>query len=331
MCQSCNRPAIIGNEISCNDDGVHLQSTIGMRTADVKNNRHPSLLRCLSRNDMKVNCMPATRHGSRAQVMPLFALMLPVIIALLGLTMSGEIYLNARSRLDAATVVAVVAASGDACMASQYTYDEYECQYGTYPVQNPTYPVTGTTPTPSLYANGVSPLNNPIETSPGSGILPTAPTTNQITEEQQIASYSADSSVMNVLEQAFPGYTINAAAAPTSGQPCQGTESGSVPFTTTECSNYEQGSSLTNIEFQVLVSPNYMMYDNDPSSGTADDSSGADGDESSGPYVCPATNLYARQVTVNVWMQASQPFGVFIGESHILMQSTQTGYGCLGN
>lgn len=323
MCQSCNRPAIIGNENSCNDDGVHLQSTIGMRTADVKNNRHPSLLRCLSRNDMKVNCMPATRHGSRAQVMPLFALMLPVIIALLGLTMSGEIYLNARSRLDAATVVAVVAASGDACMASQYTYDEYECQYGTYPG-------TGGSTT-SMYANGLPPYSVGMESPSGSGILTTTPSSSQITEEQQLASYSAESSVKNVLEQAFPGYTINAAAAPTSGLPCQGTESGSPPYSTTECSNYEQGSSLTNIEFQVLVSPNYMLYDNDPSSGTADDSSGADGDESSGPYVCPATNLYARQVTVNVWMQASQPFGVFIGESHILMQSTQTGYGCLGN
>ncbi len=256
--------------------------------------------------------------------MPLFALMLPVIIALLGLTMSGEIYLNARSRLDAATVVAAIAASGDACMASQYSYDEYECQYGTYPG-------TGGSTT-SMYAAGLPPYSVGMESPSGSGLLTTTPSASQVTEEQQLASYSADSSVLNVLQQAFPGYTINSAAAPTVGQPCQGTESGSVPYALTACSNYEQGSSLTNIEFQVNVSSSYMLDSDDSSSGTSDDASGADGDESGGaPYVCPATQLFARQVTVNVWMQATQPFGVFIGESQILMQATQTAYGCLGS
>ncbi|MGC8460395.1 MAG: hypothetical protein ACP5OR_00925 [Candidatus Dormibacteria bacterium] len=254
--------------------------------------------------------------------MPLFALMLPVIIALLGLTMSGEIYLNARSRLDAATVVAAVAASGDACMASQYTYDEYECQYGTYPG-------TGQSTT-SLYASGLPPISQGMETSPG--ILTTTPDGAQTIEEEQIASYSADSSVTNVLQQAFPGYTIDAAAAPTSGQPCKGTESMGSPYSLTQCSNYEQGSSLTNIEFQVLVSKGYMLDSDDSATGTSDDASGADGDEAgSSPYVCPATQQFARQVTVNVWMQASQPFGIFIGESHILMQATDSAYGCLGN
>ncbi len=271
--------------------------------------------------------LTGARSTGRAQVMPLFALMLPVIIALLGLTMSGEIFLNARSRLDAATVVAAIAASGDACMASQYNYNEYECQYGGYTTD---------------YASGIAPDMFPMETSPG--ILGTPASFSPAdwaivqTEEQQIASLSAEYSVNNVLKQAFPGYTINAAAAPTATQPCEGTESGTGVYTSSQCKAAEQGSSLTNIEFQVQVSSSYMLDGDDPTGGVSDDV-GAGGaaqtdahDSSSGSlYVCPATGLFGRQVTVRIWMQASQPFGVFIGESSILMQSKSTAYGCLGD
>src|SRR5437870_5534805 len=69
-------------------------------------------------------------RGKRGQVMVLFALMLPVVIGFVGLSLAGSIFLNTKSALDQSTLVAAQAASSDACMTSKYSFDIYQC-YGT--------------------------------------------------------------------------------------------------------------------------------------------------------------------------------------------------------
>jgi hypothetical protein len=62
--------------------------------------------------------------------MVLFALLLPVMIAFLALSLAASIELNTRAALDEAALTASVAASSDACMSSPYAFDLYECKFG---------------------------------------------------------------------------------------------------------------------------------------------------------------------------------------------------------
>jgi hypothetical protein len=73
--------------------------------------------------------------------MVLFALMLPVLVAFMALSIGASVELNTRARLDEAALTASVAASSDACMSSPYAFDLYECKSG-----NPNYASAETSP-----------------------------------------------------------------------------------------------------------------------------------------------------------------------------------------
>jgi hypothetical protein len=60
--------------------------------------------------------------------MVMFALLIPVFIGFLALSLAASIELDTKASLDQAAITAAVAGSSDACMASQYAFEIYECK-----------------------------------------------------------------------------------------------------------------------------------------------------------------------------------------------------------
>jgi hypothetical protein len=81
--------------------------------------------------DRRTRQATVRRRGRRkGQVMVLFALMLPVMVGFLALSVGASVELNTRATLDQAALTAAIAASSDACMSSPYAFDVYECNPG---------------------------------------------------------------------------------------------------------------------------------------------------------------------------------------------------------
>ncbi|MGC8461633.1 MAG: TadE/TadG family type IV pilus assembly protein [Candidatus Dormibacteria bacterium] len=349
----------------------------------------------------------AARNSSRAQVAPLFALMLPVIVALMGLSVTGEIYLNAKSSLDQATITASLAASGDACMSSTYSYEQFNCQGATGALNS------------SYQADGLSPL-------------PFPPTPPQVLAEHQLALQTAQQYAASVLQRAIPQYTLDPTPCPEGALPttCEGMlttqhmvyqvnvsyqyyydydDIPSNPFINGSNSDDANSSTGVRIAYNDDISsivpecavsqgwtptfpwePNafyayiwnygfgrclyYQWYTLYPGqfiiptgrptstcySASFPQSVGLPGyppftpdykypgqffyynctyhnyavvgpaSYGNGTLVCPATNSFAREIQVKVWVMANEPFSAFIGQNAMTMFSQQTSFGCIG-
>lgn len=301
-----------------------------------------------------------SRRGVRGQVMLLFALMLPVLLGFVALSMAASSLLNARNKLDHTTLAAAIGASSDSCMVSSYAFDLYKCQN---PAAQPSY---------AAHAGWADSLPQPAFTSSGSMIPAVGTICSDASQcvgssdgtcspspcdEHSAAQASADTVVAQVLQANYPGYTVTNCPLPATASTCAGLV------------------SSTNIEYQVWVSYWYY-YDTDDqansqyvppsasSNGSApvatqdkpsDDGGGNltsangglpvtdnDGDLSTNTsnLLCPATfdthagsptfgfTKFVRSVTVVVWTEYSNPFSGILGIGASGMRAAATTAGC---
>ena len=279
----------------------------------------------------------------------LFALLLPVILGFLGLSMAASALLDARAKLDEASLSAAVAASSDSCMSSAYSFDLLACSHPTpFP-----YPASWTTPPSTTAQMPQPPVTTGAPFYPATTLCSDSPSTACAITEHTAAQASAEDSVTQVLQADYPNLTVTKCAA-------------TVAPATAPCSPM----TGSNIEFQAEVSYWYYYdYDDapgapltacsnacyDPAVATPSDdafalnSGSTPGDVNSdndgdcctvspavpGHLVCPATYnfatgkaQFARQIVVTVWVQATNPFAGVIGIPNTVMTSATTTYGC---
>lgn len=264
--------------------------------------------------------------------MLLFALVLPVIMGFVALSMSASMLLNAKAKLDEASLTSAIAASSDACMSSPYGFDIYACTTG-----NPTYPSTwnGSIPGPPFVGGPIPQAT--VCTDRNTGLAANPPLC--LVVEHDVAQTTAEAAVRSVLQADYPNLSIYTCPDGT-------------PASTCSSSSNVNGGSMA---FQVNVSYWYY-YDTDdipatpptnwsdtpsndipvaspltsPSGGTLAPSGDNDAvpATSASTLVCPATGQAGRQVIVTVWGQYQNPFSGLIGIGTTLLQSSQTGYGC---
>ena len=287
---------------------------------------------------------PLPRRGERGQVAVLFALLLPVVVGFLSLSIAASIELNTRAELDGAALNASIAASGDGCMSSPDIFDLFEC----------------TGPTTS-YAG--------IETPAGSGLLPQPPFTKFgpnwypnltlcgavgqcVVKEQQQAQNSADDVISKILQAEYPSYTITPCGTLTHPAVC--------PTTTSVLNNntvyyrdyvsywyYVDTADLpcpitTTPPCQPSAANDNTAFPQDLSSATGGTiASNGDSDTAASPssLVCPesatlvppAPPLAGREIAITVWIRFNNPFAGVLGIGNVGLSSTNVAFGCGGS
>jgi hypothetical protein len=296
----------------------------------------------------------------------LFALLLPVILGFLGLAMAASMLLDARAKLDEASLSSAVAAASDACMSSPYAFDLLACSH--HPTTS--YPAAWTAPGATSAT-----LPPPLFTSSNGTYTPNTvtcsdlvtPPNDCVEREWAVAQDSAADSVSQVLAADYPnlGTPVSCPQGNTAAQCLASLTSSNIVFqakvsywfyydsddvggaVSTECSTCYNASSdrpPDDIYNLAGLGPNSC-----PNSCPGDANPAGDGDGDAGPVppaappahlVCPVTYgtypgppvvnkaQFARQITVNVWLQSTNPFSGVVGLPNTTMESSVTTYGC---
>ena len=302
----------------------------------------------------------ASRRGVRGQVMLLFALILPVILGFIALSMSASLLLNAKAKLDQSALSSSVSAASDACMSSKFSFDIYKCSAGT---------------STNDYNTPTWSVNLPEPPFPGSGApngficnnTDPAPYNKCLMQEHQAAQDSAEFNVQQVLSGDYPNLTVvkcpadnsypdTATCQPMSNSntvayqvnisywyyydtdDCPGGSCGTGPPPTSSNDNQTDdiplGQALSGASGGHLPcydtvpgTPDCVTYlPDEPALSNSDFYPVPAGATSS--LICPATGQGGRQVSVTIWFEYDNPLSGLLGIGRTNMASTQISYGC---
>jgi hypothetical protein len=295
----------------------------------------------------------SVRRAQQGQVMVFFALILPVLVAFVALSLAASISLNTKAALDQASLTAAIAASGDSCMSSPYAFDLYECTSGG------AYPATldggiGQLPQP--------PFINPPFTASGTvcrnpaGVL----VASCVVQERAVAEASASQEIRKILTADYPGFTITQCGNPVPacppGTPVPNNKtivfsaavsywyyfdtddvpaSGTFSTSDTPPPNMVASPGSWDVNPGLDVASGGIAAPDAPGSGDQDaiNASGVPvggSPSKSSDLVCPSTGAFGREIQVQLWTQFNNPFGGVLGIGKLGLSSSAHSFGCGG-